>query len=213
MTTGKTIALTRQTFVGKVMSLITRFNRKLSHFVRTQETEIGSIFSDALRNSLGLDIMLLGSGSIRSDEMGPIVMLTDLMVGFPYDDKVYMLKVSGEQLKQMILYMVRDEVWAGVHTEFYQLSEGLHVVYSKADHEFKEFTYQGEKVDDDWVFTLGLQEFHYNHFQDIFNIPLEEIAKNGTPRIVCTSCRSVIEEYLTAHQHLDHKVGDRLVIL
>ena len=198
---------------AKYSRVITRFNRKLTHYVRTQETEIGSIFSDALRNSLGLDIMLLGSGSIRSDEMGPIVMLTDLMVGFPYDDKVYMLKVSGEQLKRMILYMVRDEVWAGVHTEFYQLSEGLHVVYSREEHAFREFTYQGEKVDDDWVFTLGLQEFHYNNFEDIFNIPLEEITKNGTPRIVCTSCRSVIEEYLTAHQHLDHQVGDRLVIL
>ena len=198
---------------AKYSRVITRFNRKLTHYVRTQETEIGSIFSDALRDSLGLDIMLLGSGSIRSDEMGPIVMLTDLMVGFPYDDKVYMLKVNGAQLKQMILYMVRDEVWAGVHTEFYQLSEGLHVVYSREDHAFREFTYQGEKVDDDWVFTLGLQEFHYNNFEDIFNIPLEEITKNGTPRIVCTSCRSVIEEYLTSHQHLDHQVGDRLVLL
>ena len=68
-------------------------------------------------------------------------------------------------------------------------------------------------MDDDWIFTLGLQEFHYNNFGDIFDIPLEEIAKNGTPRIVCTSCRSVIEEYLTAHQHLDHPVGERLVIL
>ena len=63
------------------------------------------------------------------------------------------------------------------------------------------------------IVFLGLQEFHYNNFEDIFDIPLEEIAKNGTPRIVCTSCRSVIEEYLTSHQHLDHQVGERLVIL
>jgi 5'-nucleotidase len=198
---------------AKYSRVITRFSRKLTHPVRTQETELGSIFSDALRNSLGLDIMLLGSGSIRSDDMGPIVMLTDLMVGFPYDDKVYLLKVSGRQLKQMILYMVRDEVWAGVHSEFYQLSEGLHVVYSRADHEFREFTYQGERVDDDWIFTLGLQEYHYNNFEDIFQVSLEEVKKNGAPRVICTSCRSVIEEYLTAHQHLDHQVGERLVIL
>ena len=46
---------------AKYSRVITRFNRKLTHYVRTQETEIGSIFSDALRDSLGLDIMLLGS--------------------------------------------------------------------------------------------------------------------------------------------------------
>jgi RNase P subunit RPR2 len=33
------------------------------------------------------------------------------------------------------------------------------------------------------------------------------------PRVICTSCRSVLEEYLSEHQHLDHQNGERLIVL
>ena len=64
--------------------------------------------------------MLLGSGSVRTEELGPIVMLGTLTECFPYDDPVYMVNVTGRQLKDMLKYMMRDEVWQGVHCEFYQ---------------------------------------------------------------------------------------------
>ncbi len=192
--------------------VVTRFKRKLTHPERTRETALGGLMSDALKNSLGLDIMLLGSGSVRCEEMGPIVMLSDLTECFPYDDAVHMLKVTGAQLKHMLLFMVRDEVWEGVHCEFYQLSDGLHVVYSKKAHDFLEFDYNGEPIKDDQVFTVGLQHFHFTNLEDVFNIKLEELEKNGAPRIVTTSCRQVIEEYLSANQHLDRQEGDRLII-
>lgn len=192
--------------------MVTRFNRRLTHPERTRETALGGLFADALRNSLGLDIMLLGSGSIRAEEMGPIVLLSDLTEAFPYDDAVYMVKVTGEQLRRMLLYMVRDEVWEGVHCEFYQFSDGLHALYSKEAHEFLEFTYEGLPIKDEHVFKLGLQQFHFNNLEDVFHISMEEIEANGKPRIVSTSCRQVIEEYLSAHQHLDRKAGDRLII-
>ncbi len=193
--------------------VITRFKRRLEHEVRTRETELGGIFADALKESLGVDVFLLGSGSIRSDWMGPIVMLGDLAEAFPYDDAAYLLKVTGAQLKAMLRYMMRDEVWTGVHSEFYQLSAGLRVVYDRAAHEFKEFTFEGAEVPDEQIFTLGLQNFHFKNFRDIFNIEPAEIEANMKPRVIATSCRSVLEEYLSEHQHLDHQAGERLVIL
>ena len=192
--------------------MITRFKRKLTHPERTRETALGGLFADALRNSLGLDIMLLGSGSVRCEELGPIVLLQDLTEAFPYDDAVYMIKVTGAQLRKMLLYMVRDEVWEGVHCEFYQFSDGLHAVYSKEAHEFIEFDYEGLPIKDEHVFKVGLQQFHFNNLEDVFNIPMAEIEANGKPRIVSTSCRQVIEEYLSAHQHLDRVAGDRLIV-
>ncbi|MBE6909232.1 MAG: bifunctional metallophosphatase/5'-nucleotidase [Ruminococcaceae bacterium] len=193
--------------------VITRFKRRLEHEVRTRETELGSVFADAMKESLGVDIFLLGSGSIRSDWMGPIVMLGDLAEGFPYDDAAYMIKVTGAQFKAMIKYMVRDEVWEGVHNEFYQLSEGLHVVYDRASHSFKEFTFEGAEVTDEQLFTVGLQNFHFKNLGEIFHINTQEVYANMKPRIISTSCRQVLEEYLSEHQHLDHVVGDRLVVL
>ncbi len=192
--------------------VVTRFKRKLTHPSRNQETALGGLLADALRNSLGIDIMLLGSGSVRTEEMGPIVMLSDLTECFPYDDAVHMIKVTGAQLRHMLLYMVRDEVWEGVHNEFYQFSDGLHAVYSKKDHAFEEFTFDGAPIKDDQIFNVGLQHFHFSNFEDVFDIPIEDIEANGKPRIVTTSCRQVIEEYLSANQNLDRKAGDRLIL-
>ena len=192
--------------------VVTRFARKLTHPERTRETALGGLLADALKNSLGLDVMLLGSGSVRTESMGPIVMYSDLIEGFPYDDAIHMLRVTGSQLKRMLLYMVRDEVWQGVHCEFYQLSDGMRAVYSKKDHDFTEFGFEGNPITDDQILRVGLQHFHYNNFEDVFNVPMSEIEENGKPRIIATSCRDVIEEYLSSHQLLDRVEGDRLIL-
>ena len=113
----------------------------------------------------------------------------------------------------MLLYMLRDEVWQGAHTEFYQFSSGLHAIYEKETHSFSKFTYFGQPVEDDRVFTVGLQEYHYQIFEEAFGMPLSRIKKNGAPRMISTSCQSILEEYLTAHQHLDRKAGSRLRIV
>ena len=101
----------------------------------------------------------------------------------------------------------------GKHCEFYQLSKGLHVVYDTKTHEYKEFTFEGEDVTDDRLFSLGLQAFHFKNLEDSFDIKLEDIKKNMNPRAIATSCKSVLEEYLSEHQQLDHQVGDRLTVL
>ena len=198
---------------AKYCRVVTRFNRKLTHPSRIQETSLGDLFADALKESLGVDIMLLGSGSLRTEELGPIVTLGNLTESFPYDDPVYMVNVTGAQLKSMLKHMMRDEVWRGEHSEFYQLSEGLHVVYSRADHEYREFKFRGQDVDDERIFTVGLQRFHYNNMADSFGLTFDEVLKNGTRRTLCTSCRQVIEEFFSANQHLDRQSGDRLIII
>ena len=86
-----------------------------------------------------------------------IVLLADMKECFPYDDAVHMLRVTGAQLKKMILHMLRDEVWEGSHCEFYQFSEGMRVVYDKASHSFKEFSFCGEPVADERTYKIGLQ--------------------------------------------------------
>lgn len=197
----------------KYCRVITRFNRRLTHPARNMETALGGLFADALKKSLGVDIMLLASGSVRKEALGPIVMLSDLTEAFPFDDGVYLLRVRGGQLRRMLLYMLRDEVWEGVHTEFYQFSAGLHAVYERESRSFLKFTYFGNEIGEDHLFTLGLQEYHYKNFEAAFGVPAAEIRKNGAPRMIATSCRVILEEYLSTHRHLDRKAGSRLKIV
>ena len=115
----------------KYSHIVGRFRRELTHPERTQETELGNLFADIFTRSLGIDVMLIGSGSIRAEKLGPIVTYGDLIEGFPYDDGVYMFKVTGRQLRQMLHYMLREEAYTG-HTEFYQLPSTLRLRYDRA---------------------------------------------------------------------------------
>ncbi len=192
--------------------VITRFKRELTHPDRYQETELGDLFSDILKDSLGIDIMLLGSGSIRKEVLGPIVTLQDLMEIFPYDDSIHLVQVSGKQLKEMLLYMLREEAFEGDHTEFYQLSYGLYVEYSRKTKEMLSFTYEGKPIKEDTLYKIGLQKYHFINLQEGFNKDIKELEKNGQTRIIATSCRDVLEEYMASHQHLDVRKLNRLIV-
>ncbi|MFR2217761.1 MAG: 5'-nucleotidase C-terminal domain-containing protein [Faecalibacterium prausnitzii] len=179
----------------KYSHIVGRFRRELTHPERTQETELGNLFADIFTRSLGIDIMLIGSGSIRAEKLGPIVTYGDLIEGFPYDDGVFMFKVTGRQLRQMLHYMLREEAYTG-HTEFYQLPSTLRLRYDRAKGDFDYFTYCGKEVgkeiSDDALFTVGLQNYHFKNIESFFNISYETICKLQKPRSVATSCQDVL---------------------
>ena len=192
--------------------VVTRLKRKLTHPSRYQETELGGLLADILQESLRLDMMLVGSGSIRVSEFGPIVLFSDLAECMPYSDAVMAIWVTGAQLKKMVLHMLRDEVWGGAHCEFFQFSKGVRVIYDKQDHNLREFSLYGEPIDDGKIYKVGLQYYFYLNMQDFFSVSHEEATANGIPRKAATSCREVLDEYLSCHQNADHRISGRLSI-
>ncbi|MBR5796486.1 MAG: bifunctional metallophosphatase/5'-nucleotidase [Erysipelotrichaceae bacterium] len=209
----KIIKLYKSETDRKYKRIITQFKRELTHPYREQETELGGLLADALKESLGLDVMLLGSGSVRNDKMGPLVVYQDLVECYPYDDALYMITVTGNQLRRMLLHMLRDEVWQGAHSEFYQLSKGLKVVYNKEQGKMLEFSFDGFPIDDNRLFKVGLQKYHYLNFDNFFNVSIAEIEVNFKTVIIATSTRDVLEEYLMNHQHMDHEIDGRLTFI
>ena len=196
----------------KYGKIITRFVRQLTHPDRFRETELGDLFSDVLRDALGVDIFLLGSGSIRTEQLGPVVTKGDLRTCFPYDDSVHMVYVTGAQLEHMLLRMLRDEAFTGAHTEFYQLSHGLEVEYDQATHSFLRFNFEGVPIDEERVYTVGLQHFHYMNILDSFDVTLEELRPNHADRMIATSCTQIIEEMLAGGQNQDASGEGRLIL-
>ena len=191
--------------------IVTTFARPLTHPTRIAETELGNLFADILQTDSSFDIMLLGSGSIRKPFMGPIVRYQDLKETFPYDDALYMLDVTGAQLKHMIAYMLREEAFAG-HTEFYQFSKGVRFVYSRSKKAFLEFAFNGAPIMDDQIIRIALQAYHYDNFDTFFDLPLAEVAAKKKPRKVATSIMGILEELLASTNHLNAKVEGRLVV-
>lgn len=197
----------------KYLRVLSHFMRPLTHPDRIHESELGAFFSDILTKNLGVDIMLLASGSIRSESLGPIVTLADVTECLPFDEPVNLLKVTGEQLIRMIRHMLRDEIWEGIHCEFYQLPSKMRVVYDRATHEFVRFDINGRPVNESKLYTIALQQYHLDNFDNIFSLPISEVLRFGAPRMIATSCRDVIEEYLTVHSNISFEMKDILTVL
>lgn len=162
----------------KYSRVVTRFKEEYFHRKRNEETQIGRIFSDIFKDALGLDIMLLGSGSIRNEQLGPIVQLQDLAEIFPYKNEIERIYLTGEQLRSVLMYILRDEALDG-KTEFYQLSHGLRVVYSRSEKRLLNVGLNGKEIEPEQLVSVGLQEYDMMNMDKFFGITRAEAEKTG----------------------------------
>jgi len=197
----------------KYSRIITNFKRKLTHPSRYQETELGNLFADLLQVDSSFDIMLYASGSIRLPEMGPIVQYQALKECLPFNAPIYMLEIKGRQFRHMMKYMLRDEALAPeAHSEFYQVSKGVKMVYDKKTHEFEEFSYNGHEIQDEEILKVAVQDYHLKNFEEFFDVPLDEVLANKKQRMVITDDFSIFEELLSGMNNVDAAVEGRITI-
>jgi len=197
---------------AKFNRVITRFKKELTHPRRNEETSLGNLCADILKDSLGVDIMMLGSGGIRVNSLGPSVTYGDFTACFPYDDNIMQLSVSGAQFKQMMLFMLRDEQWTE-HCEFYQISKGVEIEYIKNEKRFSKFDFMGKPVADDQILTVGIEKYHFINLKDFTSVSEEDVEQNAKARVISTSCNQIYEEYLSENQLLDADVEGRINVI
>ncbi len=181
----------------KYSRYITRLGGVYTHPVRNRESQSGRLFADLLRDHLGLDIMMLGSGSLRLAEIGPLVTLKELTEMFPFQEEIYRITVTGQQLKKMLSFVFRPEAMDDDHAEFYQYSRGLKMVVSLSAG-LTELSWNGQPIDDAGLFRVGLQGYHYKNLPDVLNITEEELLANAPVKVVATSALDVLDEILSS---------------
>ncbi|MCA5961403.1 5'-nucleotidase C-terminal domain-containing protein [Blautia sp. RD014234] len=58
---------------------------------------------------------MLGSGSLRAEEIGPIITVGDLLNMYPYDETLVRIELTGKELKNGILHaMKKVSAWMAV---------------------------------------------------------------------------------------------------
>lgn len=196
----------------KYKRIITRLADEYTHPGREEETELGKLISDAFRDALGLDIMMVGSGSIRAQEMGPIVLLEDLNEVFPYNDEVYRITVNGGQLRRMICYTLREGALEGL-TEFYQYSKGLVIEFDYDKQMLISLSLNGKEIRDNKYYSVGITSFHYENMKEFLDISPEEISAYKAPKVVATKSADVLEEYLSKQELVKVAPDRRLHII
>lgn len=191
--------------------ILCRFPHSLTHPDRYRETELGNLISDALRDSLGVDLMLVGSGSIRKTQAGPLFTYGELMEVMPYDDRVMSLKISGAHLRRILSHMLRDETLKGGHGEFYQFSHGLRVIYNQTERRFECFEFNRMPLEDTDILRVGIQNYHYKNFETFFGISLAEL-DDGKGVVIATSLLDILDEYF-ATRYPNAQIEGRIVII
>ena len=197
---------------AKYRRVVGRLARKLTHPSRIEETELGNLYADMLQDESSFELMIMGTGSIRKQELGPLIEYQDMVENTPFDDTLWMLKVTGAQLRRMVTHIMRDDAWEG-HTEFYAFSQGFHCVWRKSTHMLEELTFHGEEVRDDQEITIALQNYHFINFDEFFGVPIKDVKMNMRPRAVASAVNNIFEEYFATHPGLDAHVEGRIVIL
>lgn len=173
---------------------------------------MGNLYADLMQDESSFDVMLFASGGIRKESLGPIIEVQGMLENTPFDGPIHMLKVTGAQFRRMVTFLMRDDAWEG-HTEFYQFSRGVRIVWRKSTHTLEEFKLNGQDITDNQEILIALQDYHYQSFTEFFGVPIEEVAANMRPRVVAVSQNNIIEEYFSTHQSLDAHVEGRIVIL
>ena len=140
-----------------------------------------------------------------------LVQYRDLMQVFPYNDEIYRVDVTGEQLRRMVKHILREEAFCG-HTEFYQFSCGLYIEYDRSAKELITLTYNGHPVQDTDRFTLALQAFHLRNCKEFLDVTEAELSARRKPKVLSTSCTDILEEHFSGQERVRVSEEPRLVL-
>jgi 5'-nucleotidase len=193
----------------KYNSILCRFVQKLTHPRREEETSLGNLFADIFCERARTDAVLVGSGSIRGQELGPLVTLGDLRQIFPYDDTMHRFTITGGQLRQIFSHIMRPENRTG-EGECYQVNREVEAIYSNAERALLSLRLAGQPVIDDRPYTITLQGFHYKSSESNLGITNAELTALAGAQVVTTSARDVLEEHMHSRQNLNRQVEGRL---
>lgn len=193
----------------KYNALVTKLAGTLTHPSREQETSLGNLVSDILQEVAECDIMLMGSGAIRSAELGPAVTLGTLRACFPFEDSLKRFTINGYQMKRIFSHFMRPENRTG-EGECYQVSAGVRAVYNDRKKTLGSLILNGELVEESRKYTIGLIGYHVDNSIKNLDITSEELLAGGPSKTVATSTTAVLEEYLRINPNLSRKVEGRL---
>jgi 5'-nucleotidase / UDP-sugar diphosphatase len=194
----------------KYNTIITKLASTLTHPKREIETSLGDLIADVFAEVAQCDVMLVGSGSIRSSQMGPLVTLSDLRKCFPYDDTLTRYSIPGGKLKKIFNHIMRPENRNG-EGECYQVNSGTKAVYDEGLQQLASLTVNEHAVVDDQLYSVCIPGFHFNNAARYLGIKQEEFQESGKTRVVATSAQQALEEFLRNHQNLKKDVEGRII--
>jgi 5'-nucleotidase len=193
--------------------ILTHFADRLTHPIRHEETALGNLIADILSDWACVDIALVGSGSIRSKYLGPLVTLGDFLACFPFREGLYKHTVPGSLVLQIFEYFMSARRRLSADGEYFQVNRRLHAEYSDPEARLLCLNLDGQPVAAERLYTLVTDEYHFVNALTSFGFSTETLSQIGGAILISASIQDILCEYLQGHQNLNRQVESRLVQL
>jgi 5'-nucleotidase len=200
----------KETVDRKYNTIVCKLGKKLTHPKREIETSLGNLIADVFADISECDVMLVGSGSIRVEELGPLITLRDLRSCFPYDDTLNRFTIDGKRLKKIFSHIMRKDNRNG-EGECYQVNSRIRALYDENSDRLISLDINGEAVNDSNFYKICMQGYHHNNCSSYLDITNEELIENKSHKVISTSAQEVLEEYLKNNNNLNSSIEGRLV--
>lgn len=70
--------------------------------VRLQETNLGNLITDVMRNAAGADVAIINGGTIRTSIKKGTVKVSDVYAVVPFDNYIVAIKLTGQQIRDTL---------------------------------------------------------------------------------------------------------------
>jgi 5'-nucleotidase/UDP-sugar diphosphatase len=196
----------------KYNAIIGKLAIPLTHPIREVETSLGNLIADVFAERAESDLALVGSGSIRIREIGPVITHKDLHTCMPFDDTLTRYSISGLHLRNMFSHIMRAQNRNG-EGECFQVNSSIKAIYDDKQKRIIALTVCGTEVSDRKVYTVCLQGYHVKNSAANLNLANDELVEAEVPKLIATSAQDVLVEYIRTHLNTKKQVEGRMTYL
>ncbi|NLB23289.1 MAG: bifunctional metallophosphatase/5'-nucleotidase, partial [Clostridium sp.] len=93
----------------------------------------------------------------------------------------------------------------------FQINKRVQAVYSDKEKQLVSFTVDGKDVLDEGTYTVRLKNYHVANSEANLGLTNVELIAGGNPKVVSTSTRPVLEEWLRVNPNVSSKIEGRIV--
>ncbi len=194
--------------------------------VRTQETEIGNLIADAVREIIDVDIAVVNGGGIRGSLYEGDIYSYDLEYVCPYENHIIVLEVNAEVIKSMLsnslTTMIRDvEIPGGRFLNVSGLKYSFSAPTDDSPAQLLDVTLpDGSPLDDNAVYTIAVTDYMAGNagYSDnngdgytMLNVYSDDVPKAENVKLVRETeytFQSILKEYIISHN--DEEIASQI---
>jgi 5'-nucleotidase/UDP-sugar diphosphatase len=196
----------------KYNAVIGKLAIPLTHPIREVETSLGNLVADAFAERAESDLALVGSGSIRIKEIGPVITLRDLHTCMPFDDTLTRYSITGLHLRDLFSHIMRAQNRNG-EGECFQVNDKVKANYDDKQQKLISLKICETEVLSSKVYKVCLQGYHVKNSVANLNLSQENLVEEGSPNLIATSAQDVLVEYIRTHLNTKRQVEGRMTYL